>query len=397
MPPAFAQLPASITDMTAVELGGAIRSRQVSCREILDACLARIEAVNPTVNAIVSLQDPDALRAEADARDAEIAHGQWRGPLHGFPQAPKDLASTVGIPSTQGSPILAGFLPKADAIIVERARRAGAILIGKTNTPELGLGSHTYNPVFGTTLNAWNHALSAGGSSGGAAVALATRMLPVADGSDMMGSLRNPAGWNNVVGFRPSFGRVPYGPTGEVFIQQLGTEGPMGRTVADAALLLSVQAGFDPRAPLSIDEDPSVFAGSLARDFRGARIGWLGDLGGYLSMEAGVLDVCRYGLKHFEAIGCTVEEVTPDFDMARLWEAWLVLRGTLVAGAAGPLYADEAKRARMKPEAIWEFEKLFESYDFLVLPTAQVFPPRCTGPTTSASGRWTPTTAGWRW
>ena len=393
------RLPATITDMTAVELGAAIRARRVSCREVMDACLGRVAAVNPAVNAIVSLQDPDALREQAEARDAEIARGAWRGPLHGMPQAPKDLAATAGIPTTQGSPLLAGFVPEVDAIVVERARKAGAILIGKTNTPEFGLGSHTYNPVFGVTRNAWDHRMSAGGSSGGAAVALATRMLPVADGSDMMGSLRNPAGWANVVGFRPSFGRVPYGPSGEVFIQQLATEGPMGRTVADAALLLSVQAGFDPRVPLSIDRDPSVFAGALDRDFRGARIGWLGDQDGYLPTEPGVLEVCRSALGHFEAIGCTVEGVTPDFDMARLWEAWLVLRGTLVAGAAGPLYADPVTRAQLKPEAVWEIEnglrvggpevfkasatrsawyqemrRLFETYDFLVLPTAQVFP-----------------------
>jgi amidase len=385
--------------MTAVELGAAIRARQVSCREVLDAYLARIEAVNPAVNAIVSLQDPDALRAQADALDAEAAEGRWRGPLHGMPQAPKDLAATAGIRTTFGSPILKDFVPDTDAIVVERARAAGAILIGKTNTPEFGLGSHTYNTVFGTTLNAWDRSRSAGGSSGGAAVALAARMLPVADGSDMMGSLRNPAGWNNVVGFRPSFGRVPFGPAAEVFLQQLGTEGPMGRTVADTALLLSVQAGFDPRVPLSIDQDPRVFAGPLDRDFRGARIGWLGDLGGYLPTEPGVLEVCRAGLAHFETIGCTVDEVTPDFEMARLWEAWLVLRGTLVAGAAGPLHADPAKRAHLKPEAVWEVEnglrqsgpdvfkasttrsawyqemrRLFETYDFLMLPTAQIFP-----------------------
>ena len=396
MSPAFAQIPASITDMTAVELSAAIRARQVSCREVMDATLTRIDAANPALNAIVSLQDPDNLRAQADERDAELARGESRGVLHGFPQAPKDLAATVGIPSTQGSPILKDYLPKADAIVVERARNAGAILIGKTNTPEFGLGSHTYNTVFGTTVNAWNPAWSAGGSSGGAAVALAARMLPVADGSDMMGSLRNPAGWNNVVGFRPSFGRVPYGPTSEVFVQQLGIEGPMGRTVADTALLLSVQAGFDPRVPLSIDQDPAVFAALPRRDFAGARVGWLGDLDGYLPTEPGVLELCRAGLAHFQAIGCTVEDVVPDFDMARLWGAWLVLRGFLVSGIAGPLYADPATRA-MKPEAMevesglrltgpdvykasvtrsaWyqEMRRLFATYDFLVLPTAQIF------------------------
>lgn len=388
-----------IIDMTAVDLRAAIAKRSVSCREVMKAYLDRIEMVNPTFNAIVSMKDPKVLLAQADEADAVLKRGDAVGPLHGFPQAPKDLAATTDIPTTQGSPILKTYMPKADAIVVERARKAGAILIGKTNTPEFGLGSHTYNSVFGTTVNAWDPNLAAGGSSGGAAVALAQRMLPVADGSDMMGSLRNPAGWNNVVGFRPSQGRIPYGPTGEVFMQQLGYEGPMGRTVADTALLLSVQAGFDPRTPISISDDPAQFAGSLDRDFKGARIGYMGDFNGYLSMEAGVLDVCAGALKHFEAIGCTVEAVTPEYDMAQLWQTWLTLRGFFIAGIAGGLYAKPELRAMMKPEAIWEIESglsltgpqifqasanrsawyqvvrgLFERYDFLVLPTAQVFP-----------------------
>ncbi|HET9068677.1 MAG TPA: amidase [Amaricoccus sp.] len=399
MPVPFADLPAAVTDMSAIELGAAIRGRRVSCREVMDAYLDRIAAVNPTVNAIVSLRDPDALCREAGERDAEIARGLWRGPLMGFPQAPKDLTATAGIPTTQGSPILAGFVPETDAIVVERARRAGAILIGKTNTPEFGLGSHTCNRLFGTTANPWAPGLSAGGSSGGAAVALATRMLPVADGSDMMGSLRNPAGWNNVVGLRPSFGRVPTGPAAEVFLQQLATDGPMGRTVADTALLLSVQAGHDPRAPLSLADDPAVFAGPLERDWTGARIGWLGDLGGQVALEPGVEEVCRRALGHFEALGCIVEEVAPEFDMEALWDAWVVLRGVLVAGAARPHHADPARRAELKPELVWEIEKglaltgpaifaasvtrsawyqelrrLFARHDFLVLPSAQLFP-----------------------
>ncbi len=388
-----------IINMTAVDLRAAIASRKVSCREVMEAYLGRIEAASPTFNAIVSLKDPKALLAQADDADAVLKRGDAVGPLHGFPQAPKDLAATTDIPTTQGSPILKNYMPKADAIVVERARRAGAILIGKTNTPEFGLGSQTYNSVFGTTVNAWDPNLTAGGSSGGAAVALAQRMLPVADGSDMMGSLRNPAGWNNVVGFRPSQGRVPYGPTGEVFMQQLGYEGPMGRTVADVALLLSVQAGFDPRTPMSISEDPAKFQSSLNRDFKGVRIGYMADLGGYLPMEAGVLDVCAAALKHFEAIGCTVETVTPKYDMAQLWQTWLTLRGFFIAGIAGGLYAKPELREMMKPEAIWEIENglsltgpqvfqasanrsawyqvvrsLFEQYDFLILPTAQVFP-----------------------
>lgn len=391
-----------ITRMTAVELSQAIQSRSVSCVEVMTAYLAQIERINPKVNAIVSLQPREGLLAQAAERDAQLrsatSSGKAVGWMHGFPQAPKDLTATAGIPTTLGSPILKTFVPKADSIIVERDRKAGAVLIGKTNTPEFGLGSHTYNTVFGTTLNAFDQTKSAGGSSGGAAVSLATDMLPVADGSDMMGSLRNPAGWNNVFGFRPSFGRVPFGPTSEVFMQQLGYEGPMGRTVADVAMLLSIQAGFDSRIPLSIDQDASMFARPLAKDFKGTRIGWLGDYNGYLPTEPGVMDTCTKALKNFEAIGCTVDAVQPDFSMERLWSTWLTLRWFLVAGGAAPLYADPKSRAMMKPEAIWEIENglklsgqevfkasadrsawyqavntLFQRYDYLVLPSAQVF------------------------
>lgn len=389
----------AITDMTAIELQGAISGKQVSCREVMQAYLARIETVNPHFNALVSLRQSSALLAEADAADGVIARGEPFGPLHGFPQAPKDLAATKDIPTSQGSPIYKDDVPQADALIVERVRTAGAILIGKTNTPEFGLGSNTYNRVFGPTLNAWDRTKTAGGSSGGAAVALAQRLLPVADGSDMMGSLRNPAGWNNVVGFRPSQGRVPKSPADEVFYAQLGTEGPMGRTVADAALLLSVQAGFDARAPLSLDADPSVFAQALDRDLRGVRVGYLGDFDGYLATQAGVLAVCEKALSHFEAVGCTVEAAAVEFDFDSLWQAWLTLRGFLVAGRLGALYARDELCAEMKPEALWEIERglkvtgvevyaasqvrsdwyqamrgLFERFDVLVLPTAQVFP-----------------------
>ena len=388
-----------ITGWSAVQLSQAIQSRRVSCVEVMTAYLDQIDRLNPKVNALVSLQPREALLAQAAQRDAQLASGSALGWMHGFPQAPKDLTNTAGIVTTLGSPILKANVPKSDSILVERMRKAGAVLVGKSNTPEFGLGSHTYNPVFGTTLNAFDVSRSAGGSSGGAAVALALHMLPVADGSDMMGSLRNPAGWNNVFGFRPSFGRVPFGPANEVFIQQLGYEGPMGRTVADLAMLLSTQAGFDARTPLSIDQDPSVFARPLDKDLKGARVGWMGDFDGYLPMEAGVMDTCTQALKHFEAIGCTVEAVQPDFPMDRLWQTWLTLRGFLIAGIAGPLYADPKLRALMKPEAVWEVEgglklgaadvyrasidrsawyqalnKLYERFDYLVLPSAQIFP-----------------------
>jgi amidase len=390
---------AEITGWTALELSRRIHARQVSCVEVMQATLAQIDRFNPKVNALVSLQPRDGLLAQAKQRDTQLAAGKSMGWMHGFPQAPKDLANTAGIPTTSGSPILKGYVPKVDAIVVERARRAGALLVGKSNTPEFGLGSHTYNTVFGTTGNAFDPRRSAGGSSGGAAVALALNMLPVADGSDMMGSLRNPAGWNNVFGFRPSFGRVPYGPTSEVFVQQLGYEGPMARSVPDLAMLLSVQAGYDARTPLTIDQDPAQFTRPLARDVKGARIGWLGDFNGYLPMEAGVMDTCTRALKHFDALGCTVEAAMPDFSMERLWKTWLAMRGFLVAGSASALYTNPETRRLLKPEAVWEIENgmklsgadvyrasmdrtawyqalntLFQKYDYLVLPSAQVFP-----------------------
>lgn len=388
-----------LCDWPATRLAQAIRQREVSCREVMTAHLAQIERLNPQANAIVALQPAEQLLAQADERDAQLARGEVLGWLHGMPQAPKDLADTAGIRSTHGSLILQHHVPTQDALVVERMRRAGAIFIGKTNTPEMGLGSHTYNRVYGSTRNAFDPRLSAGGSSGGAAVALALRMLPVADGSDMMGSLRNPAGWNNVFGLRPSFGRVPRGPAPEQFLQQLGTEGPMGRTVADVAQLLAVQAGYDARSPLSVDTDVTPFTQPLDRDWRGARIGWLGDFGGHLATEPGVLATCAQALRHFEALGCTVEAVAPFFDMDRLWRAWLTLRGALVAGAQGAWHANPAQRALMKPEAVWEVEnglrltaaevvrasvdrtawyqavrEQFQRFDFLVLPSAQVFP-----------------------
>ncbi|WP_083748595.1 amidase [Pelomonas sp. KK5] len=388
-----------IVEWGGVQLSQAIQSKQVSCVEVMNAYLAQIDRMNPKVNALVSLQPRETLLAEAAERDAQLARGQRLGWLHGFPMAPKDLAYTKGIRTTQGSPILKDYVPKYDSIVVERQRKAGAIFVGKSNAPEFGLGSHTYNNVFGITGNAFDPTKSAGGSSGGAAVSLALRMQPVADGSDMMGSLRNPAGWNNVFGLRPSQGRVPYGPSAELFFQQMGYEGPMARSIQDLAMLLSIQAGFDARAPISLAQDPQQFTKPLARDFKGARIGWIGDWKGYLPTEPGVMDTCRAALKHFEAIGCTVEEVVPEFAPERLWKTWLVLRQFTIAGIASGLYADPKNRAQMKPEAIWEVENglkltgpevwqasvdrsawyqavntLFQKYDYLVLPSAQVFP-----------------------
>jgi amidase len=374
-----------------------LATKQVSCREVMATFLDHIDRFNPQVNAIVSLQPHHTLLAEAEERDRELARGQRRGWTHGFPHAVKDLAPTHGLRTTWGSPLL-DAVPAEDAIFVERIRNSGAIIIGKTNVAELGMGSQSYNPIFGTTLNPWNLSKTAGGSSGGAAAALALRMLPVADGSDMMGSLRNPAAYNNVWALRPSYGRVPSAEI-ELFFGQLSVAGPMARSVTDLTLLLAVMAGHDPRMPLSISEDPSIFVRNLDRDFHGIRLAWLGDLGGHLPMEPGIMHLCRGALQTLEAMGCTVEETGLGFPPERMWDSWVTLRHWLIAGGLGAIYKDPAKRALMKPEAIWEVEngltlsaqdvyqasvarselyravlKLFETYKYLMLPSAQLFP-----------------------
>jgi len=393
-------LQSSVSDlilMDAVSLSEAIGAKRVSCREVMAAFLDHIEGFNPRVNAIVSLQPRAALLEQAEERDRELARGQRRGWMHGFPHAVKDLAPTRGLRTTWGSPLL-DTVPGEDAIFVERIRNSGAIIIGKTNVPEFGMGSQTYNSIFGATLNPWDLSKTAGGSSGGAAAALALRMLPVADGSDMMGSLRNPAAYNNVLSLRPSYGRVPSADI-ELFFGQLMVAGPMARSAADLALLLSVMAGPDARAPFSIDEDAAIFTHILERDFSGTRLAWLADLGGYLPMEPGIVDLCRAALKALETIGCAVAESGLGFPPERMWESWVTLRHWLIAGNLGALYNDSAKRAQMKPEAIWEVEggmklsahavyqasaerselyravlKLFDTYEYLALPSAQVFP-----------------------
>jgi amidase len=395
---AAAAHPSDVVMMDAVGLGEAIRARRISCVEVMRAYLDHIERLNPRVNAIVALQDRAALLAQARERDNELARGDVRGPLHGFPFAVKDLSPVKGMPMAMGSRILADFVPPADGIMAERLRSAGAIFIGKTNVPEFGLGSHTYNAVYGATRNAYDRTRSAGGSSGGAAVALALRMLPVADGSDYGGSLRNPAGWNNVFGFRTSLGLVPPDAR-DAWLPSMGVPGPMARNVADLALLLSVQAGHDARAPLSMPGDGTRFAGSLERDFKGKRIAWAGDFKNYLPYEPGVLDLCKEALKTFESLGCVVEEAQPDYSVEAVWRAWLTLRAWQSGSALLAYYEDPAKRALMKPEAVFEVEsgrklsafditaasmvrtewyqavrKFFATYDYFVMPTAQLFP-----------------------
>jgi amidase len=388
-----------IVELSALDLSAAIHGRSVSCVEVMSAYLAQIDQVNPRVNALVGRVDPAQALSAAARADAELAQGHSRGWMHGFPQAPKDTTAVANMVTTRGSRIYRDSVTQTDSLHISRMRAAGSIYIARTNAPEFGLGSHSYNEVYGVTRNAYDTSRSAGGSSGGAAVALATHMLPVADGGDMMGSLRNPAGFNNVFGMRPSFGRVPSYPADDVFFDQLGTSGPMARSVADLAMLLSTQAGHDPRAPLSNRDDPAAFTQPLGRDCRGLRIGWLGDFDGYLATEPGVLELCERALATFGAIGCTVEPAHVDFSMDSLWQAWITLRSYQIAGEQRDHYDDVAKRALLKPEMIWEIEagralsaddihratvarsawfqtftRLFDTFDFLVLPTAQVFP-----------------------
>src|SRR6516165_5274724 len=338
-----------IVMMGGCALANAIHSKQVSCVEVMKTYLDHIEHINPHVNAIVALEDGDSLLAQARVCDERLAHGERTGWLHGFPFAAKDLVSVKGLPMTMGSPILKDFIPDADSVMAERLRRAGAIFIGKTNTPEFGLGSNTYNPVYGITRNAYDQSRSAGGSSGGAAVALALRMLPVADGSDYGGSLRNPAGWNNVFGFRTSYGRVPRDAR-DVWLPSMSVLGPMARSVTDLAMLLSVQAGFDPRVPLAIEEDGAIFQQRLERNFKGTRVAWAGDFKGYTPYEPEALGVCRNALRVFESIGCVVEEAVPDYPLEAVWNASLRLRSWQQGGALFAYYNDPAKRAMLKPE-----------------------------------------------
>lgn len=382
-----------LTSLPAGVLVRELRKRTLTATAVMAAFLDRIEAVNPAVNAIVTLRPRESLLAEAEAAD-RAGPG---GPLWGLPVAVKDLVATKGIRTTYGSPLHADFVSAADDLVAARMRAAGAILIGKTNTPEWGHGSHTFNPVFGATRNPYDLSRSAGGSSGGAAAALAARMVPLADGSDMMGSLRNPAAFCNVYGFRPTWGLVPQDAEGDTFLTTLATEGPMARSPDDLALLLSVLAGPNPEAPFGrpADDFRAGFGGTL----KGKRIGWLADWGGAYPMEPGILATCEAALTVFEGLGAHVEPLAPPFPAESLWSAWITLRAALNAGARRELAADPAKRALTKPETLWEIEqgasvtmaqfyaasvtrsrwyrraaRVFSNFDALALPAAQVWP-----------------------
>jgi len=378
--------------LQAHELVSLIRGKKISAIEVMEAYLSQIEKINPKVNAIVTLLSDMAIE-QAKIADEMLARNMEVRPLHGLPIAHKDLVLTKGIRTTFGSPIFKDFIPDEDGLIVERLRKAGALTIGKTNTPEFGAGSQTYNEVFGETLNPYDITKTCGGSSGGAAVALACGMLPIADGSDMGGSLRNPASYCNVVGFRPSPGRVPLWPDLVGWCPLL-VEGPMARTVKDAALMLSVIAGPDARSPISITEPGSRFHRPLDRDFKGVRIAWSSSLGD-LPVDPQVTAVIEEQRHVFESLGCITEDLEPDFEGAdeafKVWRAWRVELG----------FAEllEEHRNAVKDTVIWNIEegiklngpqigaaerkrtalyhrirKLMETYEYLVLPVSQVPP-----------------------
>ena len=393
----------------ALALRASMDAGQISAQDLMAETLARVSRCNDRVNAIVSLRDPDILMAEARAADQAAATG-W---LHGIPIAIKDLDDARGLPSTQGGvPAHAATVATNDALFVARLRAAGAIIIGKTNAPEFGLGSHTVNRVFGATRNPYDTNLSAGGSSGGAAVALATGMLSVADGSDMMGSLRNPAGWNNVYGMRPSWGLVPPNPEGEAFFKMLATHGPMARCPRDLGALLDTMAGRDAFVPHGLDQALSL--PQIDQGTSNLRIGWLADWDGAMPTEAGVLNVCEQALGQFQELGYAVEPLAAPFDRDMIWASWTTLRSFALGGSMGALYFDERKRVDLNRQAIWEIERglnlsamevhrasemrsdwfrtaatLFDTYDVLALPSAQMWPfditldwPRSIGTTT---------------
>jgi amidase len=378
--------------LPAGELARRIRAKELSAAEVMEAHLAQIERVNPKVNAIVTYL-PEQAMDKALAADNALAKDEDVGPLHGLPIAHKDLFLTKGIRTTLGSLAFKNFVPEENALIIERLKKAGAITIGKTNTPEFGAGSQTYNEVFGETLNPYDTTTTCGGSSGGAAVALACGMIPIADGNDMGGSLRNPASFCNVVGFRPSPGRIPTWPQYAGWFA-VPVEGPMARTVQDIALMLSTIAGPDPRSPISISEPGSIFSQPLKRNFKGVRVAWSHDLG-LLPVDPSVTEVIE-GQRHvFENLGCLIYEGAPDFSDAD--EIFKVLRGWYFELVLSELL--EEHKDKFKDSVIWNIEegmklsgpqigkaerkrtelyhrvrKFMETYEFLILPVSQVPP-----------------------
>jgi amidase len=366
--------------------------------EVMQAYLERIHRYNPVYNAIVSNVDDVELYKQAELADRALAKDEYWGWMHGMPHAAKDSMDVEGMPTSLGSPIFAGTIAAEDNLLIAKIRGHGAIFIGKTNLSEFGMGSQTYNAVFGATGSAYDPDLTSGGSTGGGACGLGTHMLPVADGGDMMGSLRNPGAFNNVIGLRPTQGRVVDGEDGDLFYQQLGTSGPMGRNSEDTYRLLHTIAGPEPGSPLSQRDRISAPGEFRPLNLQGVRIGWMGSYDGYLAMEPGILELCESSLATLSVQGVLVEPCKPQYDMGRLWQTWLTLRHWS-RHSLWPLYNDPDTRKLLKPEAVWEIEgsfdesaknvyhagtaradwfrairSLFDQYDFLAIPTAQVFP-----------------------
>jgi amidase len=381
-----------LTFMTARDLARRIKARELSAVEVLQAHLDQIDRVNPIVNAIVTLL-PERALAAARAADAALARGDAVGPLHGLPIAHKDTLATKGIRTTQGSPIYVDAVPDENALIVERIQGVGAIPIGKTNVPEFGAGSQTFNTVFGTTLNPYDLSKTPGGSSGGAAAALATGLHPIADGSDLGGSLRNPGGYCNVVGFRPSPGRVPKINSKSAWFD-MTVNGPLARTVGDVALMMSVIAGPDLRSPITLEEPGAIFARPLERDFHGIRIAWSRDLGG-LPVDPRTTAVLESQRDVFSNLGIELVEAEPDlrgadevFHVFRAWDfelsygdlldnhrdqlkdtvIWNVEQGRTLSGP------DIGRAARLRSEIFGRMHNFFAEYEFLLLPVSQVPP-----------------------
>jgi amidase len=381
----------------AIAIAGMLRRREVSAREVVSAHIDRIEAFDPVINAVVT-RTFDAALGHAAAADDSMASGRALGLLHGLPVAHKDLAETAGVRTTYGSPLFATNVPQRDALVVQRMAQAGAISLGKTNVPEFGAGSHTVNPLFGPTRNPYDHGRSAGGSSGGAAAALAARLITLADGTDLGGSLRNPASFCNVVGLRPSPGRVPGWPLADVG-DMFSVSGPMGRTVADAALLLAVLSGPDPRVPLALDQpppavnDPAQIRALLDRDLDGIKIAWSPDLG--LPVEPDVLEVLAPARQILAGLGCEVTDAMPDLSGAdevfRTFRAFAfaTFRADLATrhpDLVGPnvtwnvqqglelTAADLSRATVLRAELTERVTAFFSDFDVLACPVSQVTP-----------------------
>ncbi len=338
-----------ILNKEAWEQKALIKAGALSVSELMQETLARIELVNPKVNALVNILSKEACEK---LTSAEYPVG---GALGGMPMAIKDLANVKGFKTTEGSPLYSERVARKDDQMVARLRAAGALFIGKTNTPEFGLGSNTFNPVYGKTKNPYDLTRTCGGSSGGAAVALATRMLSISDGSDMMGSLRNPAAWNNVYGLRPTWGLVPPEPSGEIFLSQLSTLGPMARSPKDLALLLDVQANhFDNKSYVAQSKSFSNFTAQPR--MKGIKIGWLGDWGGTLTFEDELLDLAQNALNEMSSLGAIIHDLKAPFAMNDIWTSWCDLRAWQITNGLRDIYEDIEKRKNLKPEAVWEIE-----------------------------------------